>query len=80
MAFRRLREASAALPPLWGTRMSGWYLVTALVLVTLLAAFAIAEWLARRYTIEIRRRIEPYAGEREQAAGDPFDDDRHAAG
>ena len=60
--------------------MSGWYLVIALVLFTLLAAFAIAEWLARRYTIEIRRRIEPYAGDAARDAVDSFDDDGRAAG
>ena len=61
--------------------MSGWYLVMALVLLTLIAAFAIAEWLARRYTRRIRRRIESYArAEPERDAGDRLDDDGRAAG
>jgi hypothetical protein len=60
--------------------MSGWYLVIALVLVTLIAALVLAEWLARRYTLQIRRRIEPYAGDAAREADDPFDDDGRAAG
>jgi NADH:ubiquinone oxidoreductase subunit H len=60
--------------------MSEWFLVIAIVLVALIGALVLAEWLARRYTLEIRRRIEPYAGDAARDAGDPFDDDGHAAG
>ena len=40
----------------------------------------LGERLARRYSIEIRRRIEPYAGAPPKDASDPFDDDGRAAG
>jgi hypothetical protein len=60
--------------------MSEWFLVAALVFFAMIVALFLAEWLARRYTIEIRRRIEPYAGDAARDARDAFDDDGHAPG
>ena len=60
--------------------MSEWFIVIAIILFALVGALMLGERLARRYSIEIRRRIQPYAGAPPKDANDPFDDDGRAAG
>ena len=60
--------------------MPNWLLVLLVVLASTVVAFTLAEWLARRYTVEIRRRRGAGGDAAARDAGDPFDDDGRTAG
>ena len=55
--------------------MSIWFLVAFSVLVSLIGAHVLSEWVVRRYSLDLRRRIAPYAVQRPgdaEAPSDPF--------